>query len=397
MQTQPTSSPVLFADTGVQIVCVPLSTNVNLPADQIGSGWQHCRSKTHDAVVEYGYLQWQVLRNKFYLAVDTTLGPDDAEGGYFAKRCSLGGDFSQTLTNVLGLGGKPLANVPPVEFLIRPANAGGGEPKDVHIVVDFGNSRTGALLVEFRGATGQDPLMTPLQMINRYSLDAWDDRGQFVPDRSTWWFSSNSHWCTPPYLVPPRLEKTKYSEREVRGIFTKKTKVVSVNVFEMPRTFEDFSMVRMGREADDLAGIMRTDGEVRTGVSSPKRYLWAKDASWLEGAYWHMADPHDRCDPEHHATTLKGPLLEFFPEDDSLDEPVRKFEPSVERPRYAPRTMMTGALYEILCQAYTYANSLGYRHLIGELRRMRSASYVDTDLSLRDDCQRTRTIGEAGA
>ena len=49
-------------------------------------------------------------------------------------------------------------------------------------------------------------------------------------------------------------------------------------------------MVRMGREADDLAGLMRTEGEVRSSVSSPKRYLWAKDDSWLEGAIWFMAE-----------------------------------------------------------------------------------------------------------
>jgi hypothetical protein len=371
MQSTQNSSPILFADSGVQILCFPLPADVNLPGDQVGSGWQHCQCEVKDEVVEYGYLQWQLLRNRFYLAVDTTIGPDDAEVGYFAKRSSLGEDFVQTLTNVLGTKGKPLAGIPLVEFIIRPAIAGGGEPKDVHMVVDFGNSRTGALLVEFRDVTDQDPIMTPLQMINRYSLDAWDDSGQFAPDMATWWFSSKSHWCTPPYLAPSRLEKIKYVERQVKRAFTTRTEMVPVSVFEISRTFEDFSMVRMGREADELAGIMRTEGEVRTGVSSPKRYLWARDASWLEGAYWHMADPFDRYDPEHHATTLKGPLLEFIPEDDSLDEPERKSEPVVERPRHAPRTMMIGALYEMLCQAYTYTNSLGYRHVTGDSGRIR--------------------------
>lgn len=371
MQSTQNSGPVLFADSGVQVLCFPLPADVNLPVDQVGSGWQHCRCEVKDEVVEYGYLQWQLLRNRFYLAVDTTIGPDDAEVGYFARRSSLGEDFRQTLTNVLGAKGEALAGIPPIEFTIRPATAGGGELKDVHMVVDFGNSRTGALLVEFLDATDQDPLMTPLQMINRYSLDAWDDSGQFEPDMATWWFSSKSHWCTPPYLAPSRLEKTKFVERKVKRAFTTKTQMVPVSVFEVSRTFEDFSMVRMGREADELAGIMRTEGRVCTGVSSPKRYLWAKDASWLEGAYWHMADPFDRYDPEHHATTLKGSLLEFIREDDSLDEPERESEPAVERPCHAPRTMMIGALYEMLCQAYTYTNSIGYRHQIGDLGRMR--------------------------
>ena len=372
MQLIQDSSPILFADTGIQILCVPLPAGVHAPpGDEVRPGWQHCQCRIKDEVIQYGYLQWRLLDNKFYLAVDTTIGPDDAEVGYFAKRSSLGDDFVQTLPNVLGLNGEPLPGIPPIEFVVRPATAGGGEPKDVHTVLDFGNSRTGALLVEFREANNQDPLMTPLQMMSRYSLDAWDDSGHFFPDMSTWWFSSNSLWCTPPYLEPPSLEKIKIVQKEVKGAFKTKTKNVRVSVSETPRTFEDFSMVRMGHEANELAGIMRNEGEVRTGVSSPKRYLWAKDASWLEGAYWHMADPFDRYDPAHHATTLKGPLLEFIAENDSLDEPERKFEPAIERPRYAPRTMMIGALYEILCQAYTYANSIGYRQMTGESGRMR--------------------------
>ena len=365
------SGPILFADTGVQILCIPLPIGVNLPAEALAPGWQHCRCGSKEEAVEHGYLQWRVHENKFYLAVDTTIGPDDAEVGYFARRSSLGDDFVQTVSNILGNGGEPLTSIPPIEFVIRPATAGGGEPKDVHAVLDFGNSRTGALLVEFREATNQDPLMTPLQMISRYSLDSWDDSGRFAPDMSAWWFSSSSVWCTPPYLEPPSLEKIKIVEREVKSIWGTKTEKVRVSVSETPRTFEDFSMVRMGREANELAGIMRNEGEVRCGVSSPKRYLWAKDASWLEGAYWHMADPFDHYDAAHHATTLKGPFLEFVAEDDSLDEPERKFEPAIERPRYAPRTMMIGALYEILCQAYTYANSIGYRHMTGEAGRMR--------------------------
>ncbi|MFV1967087.1 MAG: virulence factor SrfB, partial [Pirellulaceae bacterium] len=138
------------------------------------------------------------------------------------------------------------------------------------------------------------------------------------------------------------------------------------------RTFEDVSMVRMGKEADDLAGLMRTEGEVRTGVSSPKRYLWAKDDSWLEGAIWYMADPYDRYDAELHATPLKAPLLRFFPEADEPDDPSPQYEEAPAKPRHAPRTMMTGAFYELLCQAYSYVNSPFYRRTSGDSARMRT-------------------------
>ena len=72
----------------------------------------------------------------------------------------------------------------------------------------------------------------------------------------------------------------------------------------------------MGREADDVVQVMRAEGDIRTGVSSPKRYLWADDASWLEGANWHMADPADRCKTGVYAAPLRGPFLRFVHEDD---------------------------------------------------------------------------------
>ncbi len=44
-----------------------------------------------------------------------------------------------------------------------------------------------------------------------------------------------------------------------------------------------------------MVQVMRAEGDIRTGLSSPKRYLWADDDSWLEGGNWYMADPADRC------------------------------------------------------------------------------------------------------
>ena len=370
-QSSTSTRPILFANTGVQILCVPLGPELRFSAAQTGAGWQYCRCRNQDVVHDYGYLQWQILGRKLFLAVDTTIGPDDADVGYFAKANALGGDFVQVLTGLLGADGTLLEGVPPVEFMIQPAAAGGGEPREVHMVVDFGNSRTGALLVEFHGDASQDPFMTPLQLINRYHLDAWDDSGEVNLGQSAWWFSSRSHWCTPPYLPAPRLEKTVYRQRTTKAMFGReRVEQVGVSVFESPRTFEDFSMIRMGREADDLAGLVHAEGEIRTGLSSPKRYLWAKDASWLEGANWLMADPFDRYDPEHHATPLKGPLLRYFPEEDNLDDPAAQFEEAPAHPRHAPRTLMTGAVYELLCQAYTFVNSIAYRRATG-VERMR--------------------------
>ena len=145
-----------------------------------------------------------------------------------------------------------------------------------------------------------------------------------------------------------------------------------------PEQFDDLSMVRMGREADDVAQVMRAEGDIRIGLSSPKRYLWADDDSWLEGANWHMADPADRCASGTYASTLKGPLLRFIHEDDR-DFLLQEKEPAEHeyasdtplKPRHAPRSMMTAAIYELLAQAYSYVNSTAYRNASGEAGRTR--------------------------
>jgi len=377
MQAKSNDVHLLFADTGVQYVCVPLPSNLRFSGEQLGRGWQRCRCVEDGETKDYYYVQWQIVpgQGQLFLAVDTTAARGEEDGGHFCKASALGGDFSVTLQGLLGADDKPLEGLEPVELTIRPSKVRGGEPKDVHLIIDFGNSRTGALLLEFRGDVALDPLMIPLQLINRFHLDAWDEKGDIARQHAGWWYSSKSHWCTTPFLDPPQIEKVVYDEpdeeKDKGGLFSRRKKPTARTMYVTPQTFQDLSMVRMGREADDLSTIMDTDGEVRTGVSSPKRYLWAKDASWLEGANWHMADPHGKHDAERHATTLQGPLLKFFPEDDDPDDPEPKYDENPSKPRHAPRILMAGALYEIFCQAYTFINSATYRRTAGERDRMR--------------------------
>jgi hypothetical protein len=371
------SRPILFVNSGIQVICFPLRADLRFTADQVGSGWQHCQCKGVDkvtqqeAVIHFGYLQWQILDRRLFLAVDTTIGTDEGEPAYFAKASNLAGDVGVTITGLLDRKGRPLPGLPSLEFIVRPATVEAGEERPVHMVVDFGNSRTGGLLVEFRGDTAQEPMMTPLRLVNRFHLDAWDEKGQWDTSNATWWFSSKSHWCGTPYLPAPVLHVTEYQEKRVKGVFGERVEHAPVTVRKTPQTFEEISQVRMGHEADELTGVINVQGEVRTGVSSPKRYLWARDASWLEGANWHMADPFDRYDARQHATTLKGPLLRFLSESDADAIPLPRYDDAPLAPRHAPRVLMVGALYEMLCQAFTFVNSPPYQRLTGDAGRMR--------------------------
>lgn len=383
---------VLFANTGVQTVCAPLQGGSRFTAAQIGYGWQRCQcggeprgDEESPSFTVYPFIQWQVIQSgssKLFLAVDTTCGDPDI--GYFCEAGSLTKDFILRVEGITDVQGRPLKGLPPVEVCIRPAGATAGDAKHVHMVVDFGNSRTGALLLELAGEITQTPQMMPFELVNRYLQDAWSETGEFQSMPAARWFSSKTQWCNTPYLPPLTQKRTEYhtvEDRESGGWFgrgKKKPQQSKVEVPVTPSMFDDLSMVRMGREADDVSHVMRADGDIRTGLSSPKRYLWADDASWLEGANWHMGDPADRCRTGTYAAALAGPLLRFIHEDDRdflLDEQrpaQRDFATDApHKPRHAPRAMMTAAIYEMLCQAYTYVNSMPYRSASGDAGRSR--------------------------
>lgn len=382
---------VLFANTGVQVVAVPLRGGSRYTAAQIGYGWQRCLTGTGggkgaEPPKAFSYIQWQIIQSgtaRLFLAIDTTCG--EPEEGYFCPSSALVKDFVLRLEGLLDVSGQPLRGVTAIEVCIRPAAATVGDAKQVHMVVDFGNSRTGALLLELSGEISQTPLMMPFELVNRYHLDAWDEEGEQAGMPAARWFSSKTHWCNTPYLRPLAQKHAEYravEEEEPRagwfGRGTRKPKQVKVEVVATPPLFDDLSMVRMGREADDVLQVMRAEGDIRTGVSSPKRYLWADDSSWLEGANWFMADPADRCQTGAYAATLHGPYLRFVHEDDrdfllagaAPQEGAFASEKPV-KPRHAPRAMMTAALYEMLCQAYAYVNSPAYRNATGDAGRAR--------------------------
>ena len=379
---------ILFANTGVQIVCIPLRGGSRYQTSQIGYGWQRTTiagATPNDPPRTFPYIQWQIIQSgttRLFLAVDTSCG--DPEEGYFCSLNSLTRDFVVNLQGLLDVEGKPLKGVPDIDLCIRPAAATAGEAKQVHMIIDFGNSRTGVLLLELAGEISQTPQMLPFELTNRYHLDAWNEEGEAISQPAARWFSSKTHWCNTPYLPPLQQKRTDYhtvgEDDAKRGWFGRggKTKQAKVEVVVTPPMFDDLSMVRLGREADDVVQVMRAEGDIRTGVSSPKRYLWADDASWLEGANWHMADPSDRCRTGVYSSPLKGPFLKYTHEDDR-DFLLEENEPQESdyateaplKPRHAPRVLMTAALHELLCQAYTYVNSPAYRNSSGEAGRAR--------------------------
>jgi hypothetical protein len=188
---------------------------------------------------------------------------------------------------------------------------------DVSLVVDFGNSRSSAVLVEGRP---EGVLSIPLELRHlgnplQTSEETFGSRVTFMPS---------------PF------------DKQIRAL-------------AIGESFVWPSIARLGQEAWDRA--LETPHRYQSTVSSPKRYLWDAD---LPIEPWYFAE---RIEGEFR--TIGGRLLKYLPEADAGLQ-LRDDGPSAPpEPRYPPRTMMLFAFTEILAQAYNQLNSPRYRKFQG--------------------------------
>lgn len=208
---------------------------------------------------------------------------------------------------------------------IRFSRLESAQPIPVSLVLDLGNSRSTALLVEGRG---EGVFGVPLEMRSlghplATSQEAFDSRITFLP----------SPW-----------DKTVFP-------------VATGDSFQWP------SIARMGREALDRA--LETPHRYHTTLSGPKRYLWddrQTDERWFFATKVGQVAPGQGG--EHRP--IFGKILKYVPEE-SGGTFLREDGPQTPAdPRYAPRSMMMFALVEILCQAYAQINSVEYRMFQGK-------------------------------
>ena len=176
--------------------------------------------------------------------------------GYFCDASALGGDFPVKLDGLLDLAGVLLRDCRPWNCALRAATATAGESKAVHLIIDFGTVCTGALLLEMQGEVSQTPEMMPLELVNRYHLDAWNDAGEAVSLPGNRWFSSRTTWCQAPFLMPEPIAHTEYFRETVKKLLGSKQVTRERETEVRPELFLDWSWVRLGREADDVTQLM---------------------------------------------------------------------------------------------------------------------------------------------
>lgn len=220
-----------------------------------------------------------------------------------------------------------LETLAPLLPKIRLSRLETSQPIPVSLVLDLGNSRSTALLVEGRdsGVFG-----VPLEMRNlsnpvETSQESFDSRITFLP----------SPWD--------------------KAVFPTATG----DSFQWP------SVARMGREALDRA--LETPHRYQCTLSGPKRYLW-DDRQTDER--WHFAQKVGQVASgpqgggEHRP--VFGRIFKYLPEE-SGGTFLREDGPQTPAdPRYAPRSMMLFAIVEILCQAYAQINGAQYRMFQGK-------------------------------
>lgn len=187
----------------------------------------------------------------------------------------------------------------------------------VSLVLDLGNSRSSAVLVEAHPAGVTSVPLELRESANPFATtsDSFGSRITFLPSA----FDASEH-------------------------------DVSVgSSFQLP------SLVRLGREALDRA--LETPHRYQCTLSGPKRYLWDEKAS---DERWHFALKQGAG-----YRSVSGRLLKHL--DDLGDGlTLREDGPSTPAdPRYAPRAMMLFAIVEILQQAYAQINAMPYRRFQG--------------------------------
>lgn len=191
-------------------------------------------------------------------------------------------------------------------------------PIEVSLVLDLGNSRSTAVLVESRES---EMFSVPLEIRN--SANPFEVSDGTIGSRIT--------------FIPSPFDKSIHNVAVAHG-------------------FGDPSVARLGREALDRA--LETPHRYACSISGPKRYLW-DDAMTAERWYFAVKQGEEYG-------PIAGRLLKFIAEDSGGTE-LREDGPSTPAdPRYAPRTMMLFAIVELLSQALSQINALDYRTFQGK-------------------------------
>jgi len=214
-----------------------------------------------------------------------------------------------------------------------------GEPFKVDLVIDFGNSRTAAVLIETPEQQQPDrvpnlsDILRPVVFPPRCSepdSSIYNSTG-FSRDISermvvgSWFVLQEPIFADfePPRIKPENTIREDVVELRTMGF--RRERCIVAEVYRIPQMFVDMSPVVMGTEALNRLSLFDFSGDGCISLSSPKRYAW--DHSPQTNPYWVMFPNRwsDRGEREHGSapnTPLAASVLRFMPEHSSPQDNI---------------------------------------------------------------------------
>ena len=197
------------------------------------------------------------------------------------------------------------------------------ESKNVDMIVDIGNSRTTALLIEDNKFTQS----APLRLVDYTEPLISDEEGCRIRSYNE------------PFDMRLAFRKVDFGSFGIRD----------------SKQFIYPSFVRLGNEANTLIHLAtdkNADSDTLSTYSSPKRYLWDSKPSKQEWQFLVLPGEED-----NHILNLKG-ISNLLKSDGQLDVTGTEGGRSSH---YSRKSLMTFAFLEMLTQANTQVNSDKYR------------------------------------
>lgn len=272
--------------------------------------------------------------------------------------------------------------LPPKMLAVHWKRPGGADPVDVDLIVDLGNTRTVALLLENPGQEGI-PFGRRVKVLRFIPRGSPFSPSHTLPEPGQ---ANDDYAIIDSWLVlhrpifasrePPFSEEKVFEEwrREAAG-----ADVSTVRLRYLPQAFVEVSpaLIGGGKSPEGAARTLaqvRLDTDARFYLSSPKRYAWDEEPVGRRGGTYWKQIPND-TDPgiPDAFDDLRG-LFRYYMDPggvdwDSANQPsVEDFrgKPMVDSPpEYPRRDAICWFALSILECAYRQINSAGYLATVG--------------------------------
>ncbi|MGA2016260.1 MAG: virulence factor SrfB [Opitutaceae bacterium] len=272
--------------------------------------------------------------------------------------------------------------LPPGQLAVHWKRPGGADPVDVDLIVDLGNTRTVALLLENPGQEGI-PFGRRVKVLRFIPRGCPFTPSHTLPEPGK---ANDDYAIIDSWLV---LHRPIFASREPpfseEKVFEHWQKEVGTNgssalrLQHLPQTFVELSpaLIGGGKAAEGAARTLsqvRLDTDARFYLSSPKRYAWDEEPVGRRGGTYWKQIPND-TDPgiPDAFDDLRG-LFRYYMDPGGVDwdwanQPTRedfRGKPMVDSPpEYPRRDAICWFALSILECAYRQINSAGYLATVG--------------------------------